>query len=362
MKLLETKKIGSLNIKNSFVMAAMTRSRSGENGIPTDMMVEYYEQRSTAGLIITEATNISEDAIGSPFTPGIYTKEQIIAWKKITDAVHRNGSKIVLQLWHSGRVAHSLDRNGKIPVAPSSVAITSTKHFTSKGLQDYETPKELSIDDINKIKLDYQQAAINAIEAGFDGVELHAANGYLPLQFLADSSNKRTDKYGGSVENRSRFILEVLELLIDSIGGDKVGIKLSPLQPYGDIIFNDPIATYTYLIEKINKLDIAFVEYMKRNFTLIETPHYPIGDEIDLLASKIKTNIIANSGYTKDNAERELERGIVSAISFGISYLANPDLPYRFENAVELNIPKSETFFGGNEVGYVDYPFYNLNH
>ena len=358
MKLLESKTLGDIKIKNSFVMAAMTRSRSGENGIPSEMMVEYYKQRSTAGLIITEATNISEDAIGSPFTPGIYTEEQIEAWKKITKSVHENGGKIVLQLWHTGRVAHSIDRNGEIPVAPSAVPITSSQHFSSQGLKDFETPKELTIEEIDKIKLDYKQAALNAIKAGFDGVELHAANGYLPLQFLADSSNKRTDKYGGSIENKSRFILEVLEVLIDAIGANKVGIKISPLQPYGDIIFDDPISSYSYLIDKINDLNIAFVEYMKRNYTNIPTPNYPTTDEIDLLANKIKTNVIANTGYTKETAEIELEKGIAQAISFGISYLANPDLPYRFENDLELNIPDPQTLFGGNKIGYTDYPFY----
>lgn len=359
MKLLEQKSFGSLNLKNSFVMAAMTRSRAGVDGVPNDMMVEYYKQRSSAGLIISEATNISEDALGSPFTPGIYSKEQIEAWKKVTEAVHEKGSKIVLQLWHTGRVAHSVDKNGKLPVAPSPIAIKSSQHFTSQGLQDYETPKELNLEEIEQIKLDYKQAAINAIEAGFDGVELHAANGYLPMQFLADSSNSRTDQYGGSIENKSRFILEILDLLIEAIGADKVGIKLSPLQPYGDVLFTDPVATYSHLITEINKLDLAFVEYMKRNFMPIETPNYPTEDEIELFASKIKTTVIANSGYNKESAEKELEKGIASAISFGVPYLANPDLPHRFENNLELNIPNPETFFGGNEKGYTDYPFHS---
>ena len=357
MELLKEKTLGSIKIKNSFVMAAMTRSRADLNGVPTEMMIEYYKQRSTAGLLITEATNISKDAIGSPLTPGIYSKEQIEAWKKVTDAVHKNGAKIVLQLWHTGRVAHSIDRDGKLPVAPSALAIKSTQHFTSKGLQEYQTPKELTIEEIKKIKSDYKQAALNAIEAGFDGVELHAANGYLPLQFFAESANKRTDKYGGTTEKRSRFILEVLQDLIDAIGADKVGIKLSPFQPYGDIIFENPIESYSYLIEQINKLDLAFVEYMKRNFNLIETPHYPSGDEIKLLASKIKKKVIANTNYTKESAEQELKKGIASAISFGSSYLANPDLPFKFENDLELNVPKPQTFFGGNEVGYTDYPY-----
>ena len=359
MKLLEKKSFGSIDIKNSLVMAAMTRSRAGIDGIPNEMMIEYYKQRSSAGLIITEATSISEDGIGSPYTPGIFTKDQIEGWKKVTNAVHENGGKIVVQLWHTGRIAHSIDRKGVLPVAPSPIAIKQSKHFTSQGLQDYETPKELSLEEIEQIKLDYKQAALNAIDAGFDGVQLHAANGYLPLQFLADSSNTRTDTYGGSIENKSRFILEVLEVLIEAIGADKVGIKLSPLQPYGEIIFNDPVATYSYLIAEINKLNIAFVEYMKRNYHQIETPNYPKGDEIDLLANKIQLPIIANSGYTKESAEIELKKGIATAVSFGIPFIANPDLPYRLEKNLELNAPNPQTFFGGNEIGYIDYPFHS---
>ncbi len=357
MKLLENKTFGALHLKNAMVMAAMTRSRAGVGGVPTDLMRQYYEQRSSAGLIITEATNISEDAIGSPYTPGIYSEEQIKAWKDITEAVHKNNAKIVCQLWHTGRVAHSVDRNGKLPFAPSAIAIQNGQQFTSKGLLDYETPKELSLQEIKKIIQDYKQAALNAMEAGFDGVELHAANGYLPHQFFSDSANKREDEYGGSIENKAKFTLEILQELIQAIGSNHVGIKISPFQPYADIYFDDPLASFSYLIDKINSLDLAFVEYMKRNFMKPELPHYPKEDEIELLATKIKTNVIANAGYTKQTAEKELQKNIANAISFGVLFLSNPDLPTRFELDQSLNTPDPQTFFGGDQKGYTDYPF-----
>jgi len=255
MQLLTSYKLGNIELKNRMVMAPMTRSRSFSKGLATDLMAEYYAQRASAGLILSEAINISADAIGSPFTPGLYTAEQVESWKKVTDAVHKKGGVIFAQLWHTGRVAHSVDRNGVLPVAPSAVKIEGMQHFTSQGVKDYETPREMSIADIRQTIADYAQAAKNAIAAGFDGVELHAANGYLPQQFLSDSANLRTDEYGGSIENKARFTLEVMHALIDAVGGDKVGIKISPLHPYAGIAFDDPTETYTYLINELNKLD-----------------------------------------------------------------------------------------------------------
>ena len=203
MPLLTSYKLGNIELKNRMVMAPMTRSRSFSKGVATDLMAEYYAQRASAGLILSEAINISADAIGSPFTPGLYTAEQVESWKKVTDAVHKKGGVIFAQLWHTGRVAHSVDRNGVLPVAPSAVKIEGMQHFTSQGVKDYETPREMSIADIRQTIADYAQAAKNAIAAGFDGVELHAANGYLPQQFLSDSANLRTDEYGGSIENKA---------------------------------------------------------------------------------------------------------------------------------------------------------------
>ncbi|AMR30074.1 alkene reductase [Mucilaginibacter sp. PAMC 26640] len=360
MKLLEKTTLGKLTLKNSMVMSAMTRSRANQNGVVGEMTVQYYTQRAGAGLMFTEAIRISEEATGSPLTPGIYTAEQIAAWKKVTQAVHDNGGLIVAQLWHTGRAGHSVDRNGKLPLAPSALPITGAQHFTSQGPKDYETPQEITINEIRQTIADYGQAAKNALEAGFDGVELHAANGYLPSQFLAESANQRTDDYGGSIPNKARFVLEVMEELIRVVGGDKVGIKLSPFHPYGDMILDDPAGTYTYLVEELSKLNFAYVELMKRSPYFPSPAHYPADDEIDFFGSRIKQTVIANAGYDKVIAEAELEKGIAKLVSFGTLFLANPDLPKRFELDTELNQSDRATMFGGGDQGYIDYPFLDV--
>lgn len=358
MMLLEPIKLDNLTLKNKMVMSAMTRSRADLNGVISDLTAEYYTQRASAGLILTEGINISEQALGSPFTPGIFTQEQIEAWKKVTKSVHDKGGVIFAQLWHTGRVAHSVDRKGMLPVAPSAIAITGIQHFTSQGLKDFETPHELTLSEIKQIIKDYGQAAKNAMEAGFDGVELHGANGYLPNQFLVESANQRTDEYGGSVENRSRFILEVMQELINAVGGDKVGIKISPLHPYADIVSQDPIANFTYLINELNKMNFVFIELMKKGPTFPLLPHYPKEDEIELFGRLSTKTLIANTAYSKDTAEAELQKGIAKLISFGATFLANPDLPKRFELNAELNEADRNTMFGGGEKGYTDYPFH----
>jgi len=359
MKLLEEIQLGNLSLKNRMVMSAMTRSRADINGVVGDMTVQYYTQRAGAGLMFTEAINISEDATGSPFTPGIYTNEQIEGWKKVTKAVHDNGGLIIAQLWHTGRVGHSIDRNGKLPLAPSALPITGMQHFTSQGLKDYETPQEITVDEIRQTIKDYGQAAKNAIEAGFDGVELHAANGYLPNQFLAESANQRTDEYGGSIPNNVRFVLAVMKELINAVGGDKAGIKLSPFHPYGNMVLDNPVDTYTHLIGELNKLDFAFVELMKRSPYFPSVAHYPDYNEIELFGKMINKTVIANTAYDKTKAEEELEKGIAQLISFGTLFLANPDLPERFKKDAPLNQPDRATMFGGGEEGYIDYPFLN---
>ncbi|MFN5877599.1 MAG: alkene reductase, partial [Flavobacteriales bacterium] len=232
MKLLQEFKIGNVDLQNRMAMAPMTRSRADKNGLVSELTVNYYRQRASAGLLLSEGINISLQAQGSPFTPGIYNQEQVDAWKKVTDAVHDKGGKIVAQLWHTGRVGHSIDKGGELPVAPSAIGVQGQQHFTSQGPKDYETPRALSTEEVQQIVLDYKQAAIHAIEAGFDGVELHGAFGYLPNQFLVESANQRNDQYGGSIENRCRFILEVMQALVDAIGTNKVAIKLSPSIPY----------------------------------------------------------------------------------------------------------------------------------
>lgn len=359
MKLLEKTQLGNLALKNKMAMSAMTRSRADQNGIVGDLTVRYYTQRVSAGLIFTEAIRISEQATGSPLTPGIYNSEQIGAWKKVTKSVHDHGGLIIAQLWHTGRVGHSVDRNGELPLGPSALPIQGMQHFTSQGLKDYETPQEISIDQIKQTIKDYGQAARNAIQAGFDGVELHAANGYLPSQFLAESANQRTDEYGGSIPNKARFVLEVMQELISAVGGDKVGIKISPFHPYGNMLLDDPAGTYTYLVEELNKLNFAYVELMKRSPFFPSPSHYPADDEIELFGKMIRQTVIANAGYDKASAEAELERGIARLVSFGTLFLANPDLPKRFEKDAGLNLPDRETMFGGGEKGYIDYPYLN---
>lgn len=360
MKLFETVKLGNQTLKNRMAMAAMTRSRANLNGVVGDLVATYYTQRASAGLIISEAVNISEQAVGSPFTPGLYTREQIEAWKKVTQAVHDNGGVIYAQLWHTGRVGHSVDRKGELPVAPSPVAIQNQQHYTSEGPKDYETPKELTVAEIKHIINDYAQAAKNAVEAGFDGVELHGANGYLPNQFLAESANHRTDEYGGNIENNSRFMLEVMQALTDAIGGERVGIKISPFQSYNNIVLNDPIATFTHLIGELNKMDIAFVELMRKSPMFPPQPGYPEQDEVDLFGHLVKHTLIINTSYNKETAEAQLQKDAAHIVSFGSLFLANPDLPKRFELNAPLNQPDPTTMFGGGEKGYTDYGVLSL--
>lgn len=357
MKLLQPNKIGNITLSNSIAMAPMTRARAESNGTVNDTTVEYYKQRASAGLIISEGINISEQAIGSPFTPGIYTTKQIKSWKKVTDAVHEKGGKIFAQLWHTGRVSHSVDKNGVLPVAPSALAIEGQQHFSSQGAKDYEIPRALETAEVKQVVQDYRQAAINAIEAGFDGVELHAATGYLPNQFLAESANIRTDEYGGNIENRSRFILEVMQAITDAIGEGKTGIKLSPSIPYNSIIESDPVATYSYLIKELNNLPLAYIQLMNPLFLPEEGFEQYAKDVMGTFGTLTEHTVIANAGYTKETAEQELQKGIAKIISFGVPFIANPDLVKRFEHNAELNQPDRATFYGGNEKGYIDYPF-----
>jgi N-ethylmaleimide reductase len=358
MKLLKPIKIGNASLKNSMAMAPMTRSRASIEGVVGESTVLYYTQRATAGLIISEAINISEQATGSPFTPGIYTQEQIDAWKKVTQAVHENGGTIYAQLWHTGRVGHSLVKNGELPVAPSAIAIQGQQHFTMEGMKEYETPKALSIEEILQIIQEYKQAAKNAVEAGFDGVELHAAFGYLPNQFLAESSNQRTDQYGGSIENRNRFVLEVMQEMVAAIGDNKVAIRLSPTSTYNNISHQQPVEQFTSLIEHLNQLPLAYIHIMKVPFPVDQFPQYPI-DAVETFGKISKHPVIANCGYTRETGEAELQKGIAKLIAYGTLFLANPDLPKRFEINAELNQEDRATMYGGQDQGYIDYPYLN---
>ncbi len=339
-------------------MAPMTRSRADMEGIVGDSTVLYYTQRASAGLIITEAVNITSQAIGSPLTPGIYNQDQINAWKRVTDAVHEKGGTIYAQLWHTGRVGHSLVKNGALPVAPSAIAIKGQQHFTMEGMKDYETPRALTTEEVSGIVLDYQQAAINAIEAGFDGVELHAAFGYLPNQFLAESANQRTDQYGGSHENRNRFVLEVMQAIVNAIGPDRAAIRLSPTSTYNNIEHQSPVEQFKLLIEHLNKLPLAYVHIMKVPFPADKFPQYPL-NPVETFGAMSQHPVIANCGYNRETGEAALESGLAKIVSYGTLFLSNPDLPKRFELNAELNEPDRGTMYGGKDQGYIDYPFLN---
>lgn len=356
MKLLKSITLGNLTLKNRMVMAPMTRSRANNNGVVGAITALYYAQRADAGLIISEGINISQQAMGSPWTPGLYTQEQIIAWKKVTQSVHAKGGLIFAQLWHTGRVGHTVDRNGNLPVAPSAIAIQGQQHFTSQGLKDYETPRALTTIEVKQIIQDYKQAALNAMEAGFDGVELHAAFGYLPNEFLAESANQRNDQYGGNVENRNRFVLEVMQEMVNAVGSTKVAIRLSPTNTFNNIEHSDPVSQYTPLLEELNKMPLAYIHLMNAMVPLDNYPHYP-KNVIETFGRLSNLPIIANAGYDKETGEAELKKGIAKMISYGSLFLANPDLPKRFEIGAVLNAPDKATMFGGGEKGYIDYTF-----
>ena len=356
MKLLEKFKIGDLELKNRLVMAPMTRSRANAQGEVNHLIVKYYVQRASAGLIITEAVNISEQAIGSPLTPGLYTREQITAWKKVTDAVHEANGLIFAQLWHTGRVGHSIDKKGVLPVSASAIAIEGQTHFTSQGPKEYETPRELTTEEVKQIIQDYKQAAINAKEAGFDGVELHGAFGYLPNQFLVDGANKRNDEFGGSIENRSRFVLEIMNALVEVFGKDKAGIKLSPSIPYNGMIDSDPTALFSYLISELNKLPLAYIQLMQPMFPIDAFPTWP-KDVLTTFGHLFDKTIIVNGGYDQQKGEQELENNRAHLVSYGSAFIANPDLPKRFELNAALNEADRATMYGGQDKGYIDYPF-----
>lgn len=356
MKLLEPYVLSGKMLRNRMVMAPMTRSRANVNGVVGTSTIVYYTQRASAGLIISEAINISIQAQGSPLTPGIYTREQIDAWKEVTESVHESGGTIYAQLWHTGRVGHSNVKKGELPVAPSAIRIEGQKHFTLDGMKEYEIPHELSIDEIKNIIQDYKQAALNAMEAGFDGIELHSAFGYLPDEFLSTSANQRDDEYGGSIENRNRFVLEIMREMISAIGADKVAIRLSPTNLYNNINHQNPIEQFTQLFKELDTLPLSYIHLMNVPFPVDTFPHYP-KDSIETFGSLTHHPVIANCGYTKETGEAELQRGIASLISYGTLFLANPDLPKRFELNAGLNQVDQATMFGGQDAGYIDYPF-----
>lgn len=340
-------KVGRYTLSNRMVMAPMTRSRADDAGVPSALVQTYYAQRSSAGLIISEG--VFPDALGKGYvrTPGIETPEQVVAWKQVTDAVHGRGGRIFMQLMHCGRVSHpSLLPEGAQPQAPSAIKAAG-QTWTATGLQDFVTPHAMSVAEITSVIDGYRSAARRAIEAGFDGVELHTASGYLPEQFLSSGSNQRDDQYGGSVENRARFVLEVLHAMVLEIGGDRVGIKISPEMNFNDIVDANPQETYTYLVEQLREFNLAYLHVAL------------FGASVDyhaLLRPLFAGAYLVGGGLSKESAEALLTEGRADAAVFGSTFLANPDLPERFRTDAPLNVPNKDTFYAPGAEGYIDYP------
>ena len=345
-------KIGSIELRNRIVMAPLTRNRAGEGNVPVEMNATYYSQRASAGLIITEATPISEMGHGYPATPGIHSKEQVEGWKKAVKAVHDKGGKIILQLWHVGRISHpSLLPNGVLPVAPSAIK-PAGQAFTYTGLQDFVTPRALEASELPGIVAEYIQATKNAMEAGFDGVEIHAANGYLLDQFLRDSTNKRTDSYGGDKINRTRLLLEVTMNVVKIIGADKVGVRISPLNPFNDISDSNPQDLFNHVARVLSPFGLAYLHVVEGGSHGLPTPAFDFTE----LRKHFDGAYMANLGYDKERGNEALASGNADLIAYGVPYIANPDLVERFAKNAPLNTADQATFYGGSEKGYIDYP------
>lgn len=347
-KLFNSAKIGPHTLRNRVVMAPMTRSRADDaTGVPSDMAVTYYRQRARAGLIITEGTYPSPTGKGYVRTPGIHSAAQVEGWKPITDAVHAEGGRIFLQIMHTGRISHpSMQPGGEAPIAPSAVQ-PAGKVFTASGLRDMVMPRALTADEVAGVVDDYRAAARNALRAGFDGVELHAASGYLPEQFLSSSTNHRTDRYGGTLAHRARFILEVLAAMIDEVGSERVGIKISPEMNFNDISDATPQETYRYLVEQIDPLKLAYLHVARSKSAF---------DYRALLRPLFNGAYLHGGGMTKASAQALLEQGLADAVVFGSLYLANPDLVQRFLLDAPLNALARETLYSAGADGYIDYP------
>ncbi len=333
-------------------MAPLTRCRTVENHVPSDLMATHYAQRASAGLIIAEATMAIEGNSAFWKEPGIYSAEQITGWKKVTDAVHKKGGLIFLQIWHGGRACHPLLNDGAQPVAPSAIAITNSEVFTPEGMKPYVVPRELTLEELPSIVDGFKKAAENAKLAGFDGVEVHAANGYLLDEFLRDGSNQRTDNYGDSIENRARLTLEALQAVCDVWGSDRVGLRISPLNSFNSMIDSDPIALSTWLAKRLNDFNLAYLHVMRADFYQQQT-----GDVLTPIRENYNGVLIGNMGYDAAEAEDAVAARKLDAVSFGVGFIANPDLPARIQIGASLNQPNPENFYLGGEAGYTDYPF-----
>ena len=349
-------KLGDIEAKNRIFMAPLTRGRADEDRTPNDLIAEYYGQRASAGLIIAEATAIDPMGYGWVQAPAMYSDKQEEGWKKTTKAVHDKGGKIVLQMWHMGRVSHPDFLNGKQPVAPSAIKADGYIH-TPDGKKDYVEPHALTKNEIQDLVRSYVDGAQRAIRAGFDGVEIHAANGYLLDQFLRDGSDHREDEYGGTIENRARLVLEIVDAVVEAIGAGRTGIRISPTNAFNDMHDSDPVETFVYLAKKLNAYKLAYLHVLEPFST--EHP-FSGGQDVPYVLPHVRNayegQIIANGGYGKDSGNEALAEDKADAIAYGVPFIANPDLVERFAQDAELNQPDQSTFYTHEAEGYTDYP------
>ena len=343
-------KLGALTVPNRIFMAPLTRCRAGDEHLPNALMAEYYAQRASAGLIIAEATMVIEGNSAFWKEPGIHSVQQITGWQLVTDAVHAAGGRIFLQLWHGGRACHPLLNRGAQPVAPSAIAIADEVR-TPEGKKPYVVPRELRDDELPGIVAGFKQAAQNAKSAGFDGVEIHGANGYLLDEFLRDGSNKRSGSYGGTIENRARLTLEVLEAVSAVWGSERVGLRISPLNSYNSMIDSDPAGLSAWLASRLNDYHLAYLHVIRGDVYQQQG-----GDVMTPIRQHYKGVLIGNMAYSGEEADREIAAGKVDAVAFGTSFLANPDLPARIKTGAPLNEPNPATFYTWDAKGYIDYP------
>lgn len=343
--------LGALTLPNRILMAPLTRSRAGDDHVPTEMMAEYYAQRASAGLIIAEATMAIEGNSAFWKEPGIYSHAQVEGWKLTTDAVHKAGGRIFLQIWHGGRACHPLLNDGAQPIAPSELKIENDEVHTPEGKKPYVMPRALSDEEIPGIIAGFRKAAENAKAAGFDGVEVHGANGYLLDEFLRDGSNKRAGSYGGSVENRARLLIEVVDAISDVFGSNRTGLRISPINSFNSMIDSDPIGLSTYLAKTLSKKSLAYLHVMRGDFLQQQD-----GDLLTPIREHYRGTIISNMGYSKGEADDQIGSGKIDAVAFGVPFLANPDLPARFKAGANLNEADQSTFYSEGAEGYTDYP------
>jgi N-ethylmaleimide reductase len=351
--LFDSYRLGNLTLTNRIVMAPLTRNRAAAGNVPTALMAEYYAQRAAAGLIVAEATQVVPEGQGYQDTPGIHSPEQIAGWKRVTDAVHAKGGKIFLQLWHVGRVSHvDLQPGGQAPVAPSTIR-AKTKTFVGGTFVDVSEPRALRLDELPAIVEGYRKGAANAIAAGFDGVEIHGANGYLLDQFLRDGINQRTDAYGGSIENRARLLLEATEAIVKEIGAERTGIRLSPVTPANDAVDSNPQPLFNYVVEQLDRLGLVYIHVIEGS---TGGPRDNLPFDYGALRSRYRGAWITNNGYDRAMAENAVANGRADLIAFGRPFISNPDLVERLRADSPLAQLNRATLYGGGAEGYTDYP------